>query len=307
MRILKPWLMVPILSIAAVAGGVGLIAAISPNIDTSGAPRYERTIAQTKEFGALSEPTGIAVNKKGDLFVVDSAHSRVTVFDKNGKPKIKFPGKKAKARLGYPLYIALSPKKEVFVSDREAQKILVFTEKGQFLREFNPKEIDKWTPVALAFDEGGYLYISDFTTQEIRVFGPSGRLVRSIGTSGEGPGSFQFVNGIVVDKNRIYVSDGNNGRVQVFSKSGKFLSKFLVGSLPRGIALDQDSRLFVIDNLEHQVKVFQAPGGRFLFPFGAMGKTRGQILFPSSIALDGKSRIYVSDKDNNRVLLWSYR
>ena len=39
----------------------------------------------------------------------------------------------------------------------------------------------------------------------------------TFGTMGDGPGQFDEPRGVVVDRNRVvYVSGGNNGRLQVF-------------------------------------------------------------------------------------------
>ena len=52
---------------------------------------------------------------------------------------------------------------------------------------------------------------------QICIFGSTGTLLHSFGTKGELPGQLNSPRGLTVDNNGlIYVSDYNNGRVQIF-------------------------------------------------------------------------------------------
>jgi DNA-binding beta-propeller fold protein YncE len=39
---------------------------------------------------------------------------------------------------------------------------------------------------------------------------------------------------------------------------------------------------------------------------GSFGTGDGQFAFPNGIAVDGKDRIYVTDRGNNRIQVWLY-
>lgn len=300
-----------LMAMAALLGLTGyyMVNIATGSVDMSGAPKYERSIYGSTGTGALGQPMGIDVDDEGNLYVIDTSRSRVQVYDREGLLTASFPREKTKQKLVNPLYVAVNRKKEVFVSDRGQGKILVFTSNGRFLREFKPKGKPdfQWAPVGMAFDKDNTFYVSDFSTQQIRVFNPSGELVRTLGRPGEELGEFQFPNGIALSKDRVFVADSNNGRIQMFDKkSGGVISQFPAGSLPRGIALDDVGRIFVVDTLDHQIKVHRASDGRFLFGFSSLGQGEGQLLFPNSIAFDGDYNMYVSDRENNRVSLWSY-
>jgi DNA-binding beta-propeller fold protein YncE len=89
-------------------------------------------------------------------------------------------------------------------------------------------------PVALAIGPDGNLYGTDGRRPSVSVISPRGKVLRRWGRAGRGPGQFRFVGLDRIDASdlhasiavgpggRVYVSDGLNHRVQVFSSTGKF-------------------------------------------------------------------------------------
>ncbi|MFN2185467.1 MAG: 6-bladed beta-propeller, partial [Anaerolineae bacterium] len=119
---------------------------------------------------------------------------------------------------------------------------------------------------------------------------------------------------VIDSTGRIYVTDGNNGRVSVWDGLGGFLFNFAHGvgesalSLPRGAAMDGRDRLHVVDAVQQSVKVYDVSGEEpsFLFAFGDWGTEDGEFNYPVDIALDGTGRLYIADRENNRIQVWSY-
>ena len=79
-------------------------------------------------------------------------------------------------------------------------------------------------------------------------------------------------------------------------------------SLPRGAAIDQRDRLYVVDAAGQDVKVYDVSGPEpdFLYVFGDLGMGDGQFNYPNDIALDATGRLYVVDRENDRVQVWSH-
>ena len=110
--------------------------------------------------------------------------------------------------------------------------------------------------------------------------------------------------------NNVYVTDSGNSRVQKFSSTGTFLSKFgtlgtgngqfLVGSA-LGIAVDSAGNIYVVDKLSNRVQKFNS-AGVFVSTWGSLGTANGQFNAPTGIAVDPSSgNVYVADTGNNRI------
>ena len=72
-------------------------------------------------------------------------------------------------------------------------------------------------------DVKGRILVYDRQTQDIRMFAPDGKFIRTIGRQGSGPGEMRNAEGIVIDRRgRIWVRDAANARFTVFNGEGEF-------------------------------------------------------------------------------------
>ncbi|MGI0088302.1 MAG: hypothetical protein ACREBI_10175 [Nitrosotalea sp.] len=117
----------------------------------------------------------------------------------------------------------------------------------------------------------------------------------TFGLLGSGPGQLHLPRGIAVDNSgNIYVADNRNHRVEVFDPSGKFISEFDNGGIPEGVAVDGSGNIIVVDRSNMTVKKF-SPGGALLSFFGSAGSEPGQLGNAARVAIDGSGDIYVTD------------
>ncbi|MHC4709416.1 MAG: 6-bladed beta-propeller [Planctomycetota bacterium] len=103
---------------------------------------------------------------------------------------------------------------------------------------------------AVELDAAGRMYVFEELAQELRVFGPDGRHLRTIGRKGGGPGEFAFVTHIQFGPDdRLWVIDPENNRVSWIDSTGAFLgSEWVMGGmvlLPWPGGLDQDGYYYV--------------------------------------------------------------
>ncbi len=186
---------------------------------------------------------------------------------------------------------------------------------------------EPWSPLGIRIDGEDKVFVTDAKTQENRVFEfvlPNESLIDwhtvnatavAFGETGEGNGEFLYPNAAVADsQGRIFVSDGNNGRISVWDAQDNFLFNFGSGngeesvSLPRGMAINEQDHLFVVDAVGQNVKVYDVSGEEpvFLYTFGDWGVDDGLFNYPNDIALDDSGRVYIVDRENQRVQVWSY-
>jgi DNA-binding beta-propeller fold protein YncE len=288
-----------------------------PGLSSTTMPHYEFSIYGT------TQPLGVAANESGDrIYVTESGgKTLVHVFDRAGKPAGTLNPPAATGKSHIPVYVAINPTThDVYVSDRATSSIYIYDEKGAFVRTFAPKGDlgGKWNPLGLAFAPDGTLYATDVRplpakSHRVLAFGPDGALLRSMGA----PGQLNYPNGIVVDaQGNIEVSDSNNGRMVIFSPYGKVLAMISSGvgegdlGLPRGAAVDDAGRLFVVDTSDHQIRVYAIDKSKamptYVGSFGDEGQVDGTFEYPNGVATDKRARVYITDRENNRVQVWGY-
>lgn len=147
---------------------------------------------------------------------------------------------------------------------------------------------------------------------------------RTLGTQGAAIGQFNNPKNIAIDsRGNIFVADSDNGRIQKFDSSGKFLLAWgtrspenVIGpretfNQPWGIAVDAQGNIFVADTWNHRIQKFDS-NGKFLTTWGENGDTRGvaqaepsKFYGPRAIAMDPQGNLYVTDTGNKRVLKFS--
>src|SRR5690606_6414550 len=77
---------------------------------------------------------------------------------------------------------------------------------------------------SLAVDPGGRIWVLEGQAQELRVFGPDGQYIRTVGRKGGGPGEFaQAVQVELGPDGNIWVMDPSNNRHSVFDTAGTYL------------------------------------------------------------------------------------
>ena len=69
---------------------------------------------------------------------------------------------------------------------------------------------------------------------------------------------------------------------------------------PTALAFDSDDNLYLSDEHNHRITVFDRPGS-FLSKWGVHGSAAGELNGPSGICFDADDNLYVADHVNNRV------
>lgn len=99
-----------------------------------------------------------------------------------------------------------------------------FEEDLSILPEDEEGNIILYLPYSYSVDEAGSIYIYDNQDPSVKVFSPEGRLIRTIGRKGQGPGEFQRVSRIVcVPGKRLLSLDGDQNRISIFTDEGSFI------------------------------------------------------------------------------------
>jgi len=275
--------------------------------------------AEGVDDGEFSSPTGIALDKEGNIYVADTDNHSIQKFDKSGKFIARWGGEPSsqEGSFYYPRGLAVGANDTLYVSDSGNNRVQKFDLEGNAMQAWG-KFGFAWrgaemgvfdVPWGVATDQEGNLYVSDTSNSRIQKFKADGTPLLKWGRDGSFDGAFFFPRGVAVDfVGNIFVADESNNRIQKFDARGSFLSKWgREGSgpgqfkAPWGVACDAVGNVYVVDTGNHRIQKFDG-NGTFLCAWGNRGKTEGQLNFPYGIAVDKEGCVYVVDSGNNRVL-----
>jgi DNA-binding beta-propeller fold protein YncE len=290
------------------------ISQIIPPPDTFAMPTFSYAAYE------LTSPLGIATTADGSrIYVTQTGGTQETlVLDGTGnKLGVLKPPDTISAHATQ-MYVAVDPRSgEVYATDRAAGQVYVYGPQGDFEKVFAPNPaISGFQPMAIHVDASRNVFIADASGafQRIHQFDPTGRLIRDFGAQGD----IAFANGIATDKaGNVYVTSSNQGRLLFYGPTGDRLGLIDRGpthaglGLPRGLAIDDQDRVYVVDSVAQSVQVYKALSGtdtapRYVDRFGSEGTVDGTFEFPNGIAVDTRGHLYVADWNNDRIQVWSY-
>jgi streptogramin lyase len=101
-------------------------------------------------------------------------------------------------------------------------------------------------PTDVAFAPNGDVYVSDgYGGARVVKYSSDGKFLLEWGKRGTGPGEFGLPHNLVIDRQgRVYVTDRDNERIQVFDGNGKFLTQWVGTGIISGLALSADQRIW---------------------------------------------------------------
>ncbi|MBK7991917.1 MAG: IPT/TIG domain-containing protein [Blastocatellia bacterium] len=255
-------------------------------------------------MAGLISPNGIALDDKGNLFIVeefgyrsrkaDFSTSTITIIAGNGK------------------------------SDFAGDGALAIN--ASFRR-----------PLGVAIDKNGNLLIADPTSKRLRKVDLETNLISTIAGNEQlefvkagdplSSASLLFPSGLAIDtENNIFFSDKSNrvGKLDIktktisiiagtgvtgFSGDGEIATNAKLSDSIK-IALDKENQVFVIDRLNNRIRKITsssniittiAGSGRDGFVNDGVEATNSRLGFPSGISIDNQGNLFIADTINNKV------
>jgi len=161
------------------------------------------------------------------------------------------------------------------------------------------------TPVDIALDRDGNIYLSDGGDCRVKKFSHGGLSIRGWGGSGYGNGQFMFPSGIAIDRSGyVYVIDRINNLIQKFTSDGVFIKQWGSNGANEewfrdvtDVAVDGIGNIYVIDSGNNLIHKFTGEG-IFIKQWESSGSISGQFHQLNSIAVDRIGNVYVTDTSN---------
>jgi tripartite motif-containing protein 71 len=282
--------------------------------DTLAAPRAgaDFTLRLQRWIGVDSflKPVALALTPTDRLLVADAGEFLVAQYTASGEEMGALGGAAAGSRFEQPIDIAVGGSLSAFVliGDANNRRIDQYDFAGNLVGTFiqlstpeNPVAFSD--PRAIAVDASGMLYVSDFERDRVSVYGPSAEPRFSFGNYGTGDGNFIDPWGLAADsfRERLYVSDSGNGRIEVFDSVGGYVSSWDLGARarPAGLAVDSKGRLWIADPGSNRVLAYDPFGNLLVSSPGGEGVDA--FKGPEDVAVSRDGTVYVADTANARV------
>ena len=166
----------------------------------------------------------------------------------------------------------------------------------------NPGPYSYGDPAVLAFlPDGSFLLGDGYWHSRIVKYDADGNYLFEWGELGDGPGQFDLVHGLAVDRaGRVYVGDRSNNRIQLFTPEGEFIEEWPDVSDPVGIFIDENEAVWVISARLNRILKYDTRGV-LQYHWGVYGGTRGGfpggLSRPHQIDVDQEGNVYIASWD----------
>ena len=269
--------------------------------------KFFQSIYFDEKGGGLKQPEGVACSEKSLLVVGDTGNDRLvryTLQDKNlkGGNEIKIP------QLSNPIRVQINSKGEILVLDGKKRRILRLTPEGAFKGYVDPEGIPSpsaFVPKSFKIDRNDNIYILDIFTGRVLVLDPEGKFQRQIPF----PKEYGFFSDLSVDsKGNILLIDCVKAAVfsaakdsNSFSALTKSLREYL--DFPTSIT-DIRGTIYIVDQDGGGIVILGGDGsfvGRQL----SKGWNEGLLYFPSQMCVNEKGEVFIADRGNSRVQIFT--
>ncbi|WP_022929448.1 NHL repeat-containing protein [Patulibacter americanus] len=291
--------------------------------------------AERGEAGRLGVVGGVALDRSGHVFVLDSENNRIQVFSADDGRYLSTFAQDAGLALSNTSSrpdggisaggIAVSQRRPgdqvvVFVADAGNDRVLRYGLEPNSLRPYGPPRstadagINLKRPQGVSVDGAGTrLFIPDNQNHRVLVVHASTfKTIGEAGSFGKGLGQFQFPYDTALDaRNQLYVGDNINGRVNVYDGASLDLlgtfggTGYRVGrfSIVRAVATnhsDPAGGVWVADTANNRIQRMSAEG-RVTSAWGVAGRSAGFYSRPRGVAFRPDGGIEVADTFAHRV------
>jgi len=195
------------------------------------------------------KPIGMTTTSEG-IWLSDGDHNRLVLINNAGSIVKTIDSLERPMHIDSKentLYVPQYGNDEVSIFDKEKKEVLILSD-----------SLDAPAGVAVYFEEKA---IADFYNHRV-LYSKDGKQYISVGKEGKAPGDFYYPTDVQITKDKIWVADAYNNRIQVFDKKGTLLK--IIGedqkmNAATGIYVSK-TEVFVTDFENDRVLVFDLEG-----------------------------------------------
>lgn len=254
---------------------------------------------------ALNAPSGVAVDKSGNIYIADTRNHKIRKVATDGK-----------------------------ITTFAGDGIAGFVEKNTDGTYVDAKNAQLNFPTGVAVDASGNVYIADSANHRIRKVGTDGKISTVVGTGVAGyagddgmatSATLNHPTAVAVGSGgSLYIADQQNHRIRKVTPDGVIKSIAGIGQpgysgnggpatlaalfYPTGVAVDDSGNVFVADMTNNRIRRIAEDGTiAAIAGSGKFGDTgvdepglNARLKFPTAVLVAG-GKVYFSDSQNHRV------
>ena len=148
------------------------------------------------------------------IYAADSGNQRIQIFDSKGNFLDEFSTNVNNISNSFPTDIVIFDEM-IFVYESNSSSMLIFSMDGTFQNAFHIEGIEKKSLVGFDISHN-VLFLTSPENNQIIITDINGTKIMDVGKFGNKYGEFNYPLDIIVDENKIYVSDAKNYRIQIF-------------------------------------------------------------------------------------------
>jgi len=250
----------------------------------------------------FNNPSGVAVDGKGNVYVADHSNNAVKeIVAAGGYTTVNILG----SGFSHPSGVAVDAKGNVFVAEYSSNAVKgifawggrnTVSTLGVSTAEASTLNIGFNSPQGVAVDGKGNVYVADTYNSSVREILAAGGYT-TVNTLGSG---FHYPSGVAVDASgNVFVADTGNNAVKEIVAAGGYATVNTLGSgfnYPSGVAVDRNGNIFVADTGNNAVKEIVSTGG-----YTTVDTVDGGFSRPTGVAVDAQGHVFVADQGNDEV------
>jgi DNA-binding beta-propeller fold protein YncE len=280
--------------------------------------------AELPKGWTFTDGAGIAIDSKDKIYILSRSAHPVTMWDRAGN----LLGNFGEGYFKRAHEAAFGPDGSVWCADDGTHTVTKFTPDGKSLMVLGTRDVPSDSgyvpgkletithgagpfnrPTGVAVSPDGIVFVSDgYGNSRVHKFAADGKLIKSWGEPGTGPGQFRLVHNVWLDakSGRVFVCDRENNRVQIFDMDGRYTTEWKDVKRPTDLFIDKGGTIY-ISELPQRISIF-TNDGKLLTRLA--NKVEGdpwkdtvlamkvEMVAPHTLAVDSKGDIYVGEVAN---------
>lgn len=273
---------------------------------------------------------GVATDSRDRVYLLTRGDARVIVYERDGTFVTSWGENIFTPRTHG---ICIGPDDSVWTVDDGDHTVRRFTTDGQQLMVIGTPGVASDTgydgktvqsiqrgappfnrPTDAAVAPNGDLYVVDgYGNARVHHFTTDGKLIRSWGEPGTGPGQFHLPHAVFVARDgRVLIADRENDRIQFFSPEGEYLDQWTHVQRPTDLYIDRGGLVYVSElwwrvgqssfvhgpikyDLPGRLSVFDLDGNLLLRWCSADRCAAGNFIAPHTLCVDSRGDLYVGE------------